>query len=142
MVALKSTGAGFAALAAHFDRFGDIAPQQMAERGAEIANVLLEAEYATESDPRRKKWPKKKRPNGKPQGVASGDTKDSAKAEPGPDASILLTVGTEHAQYLQSGTRNMKPRKILPEDKLTGIWKDAIDEAAHQGLHEAWDKSG
>lgn len=142
MARLKSDGAGFASLSSRFDKLADNAPQKMAERGAEIANVLLAAEYATESDPRRKKWPKKKRPNGKPQGVESGDTRGSAKAEPGPDGSILLSADTDHAQFLQSGTRHMKPRKILPEDKLTTIWKTAIDEAAHQGIHDAWEGAG
>jgi hypothetical protein len=139
MIGLKSSGSGFASLAARFDGLAEKAPAAMAKNGAEIAQVLLEAEYATESDPRRKKWKRKKTPNGKPQGVASGDTKDSVKAEAVGDG-IELTVGTDHATFLQGGTTKMKPRKILPEDVLTGIWKTAIDEAAHQGIHEAWGK--
>lgn len=142
MMALKSTGSGFASLSARFDKLADKAPHEMAEHCAEVATMVLAAEYASESDPRRKKWKKKKTPNGKPQGQASGDTMDSAKAVPGPNGSILLSVDTEAANFLQSGTTHMKPRKILPEDKLTGIWRDAIDEGAHQGIHTAWDKAG
>ena len=139
---LKSTGAGFLALSNRFDAFADAAPRKMAESATEIANLLIAAEYATESDPRRKRWPKKKIPNGQPQGVASGDTRDSAKAVAGPNGQILLSVDTDHATFLQNGTVHMKPRAILPFDKLTTIWKDAIDEAAHQGLHDAWESVG
>jgi len=138
VASLKATGAGFADLAAKFDRLADRYPRLAAEKGAAAAQKCIDREYANEAGPDGTKWKQKKRPNGKPQGQASGETMASAKAIPGPNADILLSVEGA-ASYLQNGTSRMDARQILPEGKLDPEWAEPIDDAAHDAIHEAYE---
>ena len=137
-VSLKSTGSGFAALASKLDRLADDAPRKMAERAAAAAQGQLDREFATTTDPAGKRWKPKKIPNGKPTLQATGDMMASAKAIPGPTNDILLSVEGP-AVFHQHGTVHMVARPILPDNKLRGEWMTAIDAAAVEGIHDAYE---
>lgn len=135
---LLSGGHGFTALARKFERVSTRAAERMGEKGADAAQKVLAKQYADEAGPDGAKWPTKKRPNGKPQGEASGDTKDSARAIPGPSGQILLSVEGA-SSFLQGGTVNMDARQILPEDALPVQWSEPIDAACVEAIEEVYE---
>lgn len=134
----QASGSGFAEIAGKMERLAARYPSLASEKGADAAQKCLDKEYATESGPDGTKWPPKKRPNGKPQGEASGDTKDSAKATPGPNGDVLLVVEGA-SDFLQDGTVNMDARPILPRDSLPAQWSEPMDQAAEDAIHEAYE---
>ena len=131
---LAYSGGAFAGLADRLDDLANLGEQKMAENGAKAAQEALDREFAEERKPNGGKWKRKKRPNGKPTLEASGDMKDSAKAVPGPNGEILLTVDGP-AEFHQHGTSKMAARQILPEGNLPKRWSGPIDEAAHKAIH-------
>lgn len=134
---LRSSGSGFAAFAKKLDRLADKYPALAGEKAADAAQKCLDKEYADEAGPDGAQWKAKKRPNGKPRGEASGDTKDSAKATPGPNAEVLLVVEGA-SDFLQGGTVHMDARPIIPTGKLPAQWAEPIDKAAEEAIHEAY----
>ena len=135
---LRSSGRGLDEIARKFQAVADKAETRMSEKGAEAAQGVLDKQYATESGPSGAPWPAKKRPNGKPQGQASEETKDSAQAMPGPAGEILLVVEGA-SSFLQGGTVHMDPRQILPEDSLPPTWSEPIDTACVEAIRETFE---
>jgi hypothetical protein len=134
----RATGSGFASIAKKLQRLASTGEQKMAEKGADAAQDVLDKQYADEAGPGGARWPAKKRPNGKPQGRASDDTMDSARAVSGPGAEILLSVEGA-SSFLQDGTVKMDPRPILPRGSLPADWSGPIDAAAVEGIHDAYE---
>lgn len=139
-IGLRSFGNGFDVIAAKLQRLADKGEDRIAERGAEAAQKRLDEQFARTEEPSGLRWKPKKRPNGKPTLEESGDMKGSAKAVPGPNGDILLYVSDEKAAWHQEGTEKMIARKMLPEDELPPRWREPIDEAAHDAIHEVWDE--
>lgn len=65
----------------------------------------------------------------------TGAMRESIEVSPMAGAGIKVTVGTDYAQFHQTGTSRMPARKILPDESgLPDTWERAIEDAVDEAF--------
>lgn len=100
---------------------------------------LVQLGFKTESDPYGKRWPLKKKKDGKPTLVHTGKMKKSFRYKAGL-SQVKITNLKKYAIYHLTGikNKNMPPRLFVPFKKSSTLWnkfiKGRVDKALRREL--------
>lgn len=116
-------------------------PSQIASSASGKIADLIEAEYASGSDPYGRGWADladstKARGRSAPPLTDTGAMRGSVEVKPMPWAGIQVTIN-DPAVHHQYGTVNMPQRAIYPNQAMPDTWKQAIQEAADEAFNDA-----
>jgi hypothetical protein len=126
---------GLEAFATRLERGAEAAPTALVEALAEGAVKVLDAEFASQSNPSGSPWAARVPPTGSwPILHKTGRMEGSRDVTIG-TGFVSIAYDTP-AEFHQRGTSRMVARKILPGGEATARWMEALDDAAARKLQE------
>lgn len=136
-----------ASVARSIQKLSDV-PDRAARAVAEDISEFIQDEFDGGADPYGRAWADltestlKRRPyRGFPPLTDSGDLRDSVEVTPVKGRGVVIKfVGgsrsAESAGFHQFGTENMVARRILPNNGLPALWREALSAAVKKAVRQ------